>query len=179
MGKIHESIEWHGRMRMHLPVLHVSNMDWYHPTPISTAMSLYKHVQYIFIYFVFCEHNLCKSKTKDFANEKWNENSNYWQMFSVLYDNANTKEKRTGSVWKKNQRRRRWNNIKRNGHVLFTLLSIFHWLFVKRSAFKFKNVRVRFSLFWWFSCCCFLFCSLLCQFSSPFSPLHHHIALPL
>lgn len=37
---------------------------------IPPALSCYRYVC-VCIYFVFCEHNLCESKTKDFANVKW------------------------------------------------------------------------------------------------------------
>lgn len=122
-----------------------------------------------YVYFVFCKRNSCESKTKDFRGRKVGMKrskkkiSNYWRKPGEHCDT--TKSERNGKQ-KASGNESRWteknNNIKRNGHVLFTLLSIFHLLFVT------LNVHLNACLVFYFG---FLVCVCIC-FSSPDRHLH-------
>lgn len=70
-----------------------------------------------FVYFVFCKRNPTAKQNKDFAKVSKKKIWNYWQ--------ARERNGEDSVVGNKSK-----NNIKRNGHVLFTLLSIFHQLCV-------------------------------------------------
>lgn len=138
---------------MHLLVVYILT-----PSLIRFTSNFCPHV---FVY-VLCKLDLCGSKTKDFANENW-ENSNYWdKCFEpwaiMLIQRRNKREAseikfgREKNTHKKKQHKTKWScfihSVKHFSSTLRQTVSV--------RVLKFMNACSVFSRFvrWSFCCCC-------------------------